>query len=86
VAVAVGGPTGLIRDGETGLLRPASATALAEALVGLAASPLSRARLARNALLEVRGRTWDAALGRLADGYRLVLDRQAGQAGRRVAA
>ncbi|MGI8800849.1 MAG: glycosyltransferase [Solirubrobacteraceae bacterium] len=86
VAVAVGGPTGLIRDGETGLLRPASTDALAEAVLALAASPLTRARLARNALAEVRGRTWEAALGRLADGYRRVLDGQGSQAGRRLAA
>ncbi len=86
VAVAVGGPTGLIRDGETGLLCPPSADALAEALLGLAARPLTRARLARNALGAVRERTWDAALGRLADGYRRVLDGQARRPGRRAAA
>ena len=83
VAVAVGGPTSLIRDGETGLLRPARADALAAAVLSLAASPLTRARLARNALAEVRGRTWEAALGRLADGYRMVLD---GPAADRLAA
>ncbi len=86
IAVAIGGPTGLIRDGETGLLRPASADALAEAVLALAAAPPTRVRLARNALAEVRGRTWEAALGRLADGYRLVLDGDASQPGRRVAA
>jgi glycosyltransferase involved in cell wall biosynthesis len=86
VAVAAGGPTGLIRDGETGLLRPPTAEALADGLLMLAASPLARARIARAALAEVRGRTWEAALGRLADGYRLVLDGQAGQAGHRRAA
>ncbi|MEA2297717.1 MAG: hypothetical protein QOF77_653 [Solirubrobacteraceae bacterium] len=86
VAVAVGGPTALIRDGETGLLRAGAPAPLAEAVLSLAASPLTRARLARNALAEVRGRTWEAALGRLADGYRLVTDRQTDQRGRRVAA
>ena len=86
VAVAVGGPAGLISDGETGLLCPPSADALAEALLRLAASPLTRARLARNALAAVRDRTWDAALGRLADGYRRVLEGQASRPGRRAAA
>jgi glycosyltransferase involved in cell wall biosynthesis/predicted metal-dependent phosphoesterase TrpH len=86
VAVAAGGPTGLIRDGVTGLLRPASADALAAAVLDLADSPLTRARLARSALADVRGRTWETALGRLGDGYRLVLDAQVGLPGRRVAA
>ena len=86
VAVAEGGPTGLIRDGVTGLLRPADADGLAEAVLDLVASPLTRARLARAALADVRGRTWEAALGRLADGYRLVLEHRAGLPGQRVAA
>jgi glycosyltransferase involved in cell wall biosynthesis len=86
IAVAEGGPTDLIRDGGTGILRPASPEALAAAVVALAASPLTRTRLARNALVEVRRRTWAAALERLAGGYRLVLDRQAGPASRHVAA
>ncbi|MEA2265893.1 MAG: hypothetical protein QOE27_1476, partial [Solirubrobacteraceae bacterium] len=54
--------------------------------VALAASPLTRTRLARNALVEVRARTWGSALERLAGGYRLVLDRQAGPVSRPVAA
>jgi glycosyltransferase involved in cell wall biosynthesis/predicted metal-dependent phosphoesterase TrpH len=73
VAVAEGGPTGLIADRETGLLRPASADALAAAVVELAGNPLLRERLARTALASVQGATWEAALGRLADGYRLAL-------------
>jgi glycosyltransferase involved in cell wall biosynthesis/predicted metal-dependent phosphoesterase TrpH len=73
IAVAEGGPTGLIRDGVTGLLRPASADALAGAVVELAANPLLRGRLARAALDAVAGATWEAALGRLGDGYRLAL-------------
>ncbi|MEA2356453.1 MAG: hypothetical protein QOD61_2582 [Solirubrobacteraceae bacterium] len=86
IAVAEGGPIDLVRDGGTGLLRAGSPAALAEAMVGLAASPLTRTRLARNALVEVRRRTWPAALERLAGGYRLVLDRQAGPVSRHVAA
>ena len=73
VAVAEGGPTGLIADGATGLLRPAAADALAGAVLELAGNPLLRDRLARAALTSVGGATWDAALGRLADGYRLAL-------------
>jgi glycosyltransferase involved in cell wall biosynthesis/predicted metal-dependent phosphoesterase TrpH len=73
VAVAEGGPTGLISDGETGVLRPASAEALAAAVVELAGNRLLRERLSRTALTAVAGATWEAALGRLADGYRLAL-------------
>jgi glycosyltransferase involved in cell wall biosynthesis/predicted metal-dependent phosphoesterase TrpH len=73
VAVAEGGPTGLISHGVTGILRPASADALAAAVVELAHNTLLRERLARSALAAVAGATWEAALGRLADGYRLAL-------------
>jgi hypothetical protein len=58
----------------TGLLRPAEAPALADALVTLAADSAARGRLAaagRGAALE---RTWDRALGRLAEGYRRTLE------------
>jgi glycosyltransferase involved in cell wall biosynthesis len=87
VAVAEGGPTALITDGETGLLRPAVADALADAVVKLAASPALRERLAQAALAGVRGRTWDAALGRLAEGYRIALgeDSAVAQGARRAA-
>jgi len=57
----------------TGLLREPWAGALAEAVVDLAAQPLLRERLTRSALAAVRERTWDRALGRLADGYRAAL-------------
>jgi glycosyltransferase involved in cell wall biosynthesis/predicted metal-dependent phosphoesterase TrpH len=73
VAVAEGGPTGLISHGVTGILRPASADALAAAVVELAHNTLLRERLARSALAAVAGATWEAALGRLADGYHLAL-------------
>ncbi len=73
VAVAEGGPLSLIEDGVTGLLREPWAGALAEAVCDLAAQPLLRERLARSALSAVRERTWDRALGRLADGYRAAL-------------
>ncbi|HWH10435.1 MAG TPA: glycosyltransferase [Solirubrobacteraceae bacterium] len=79
VAVAAGGPTGLITDGATGILCPASAQALAGAVVELAGNPLLRGRLARAALAGVHGATWEGALGRLADGYRLGLGEPVGR-------
>ncbi len=75
LAVDAGGPADLIADGESGLLRPADAGALAEALVGLAASPLQRRRLAAGGLNAARERTWQAALEELAAGYDGVLGR-----------
>jgi glycosyltransferase involved in cell wall biosynthesis/predicted metal-dependent phosphoesterase TrpH len=85
VAVGEGGPNALIKDGETGLLRPAEAGALARAVVALAGDPLGRERLARAALTSVGARTWEAALGRLAKGYRAALDGAAAEATRRAA-
>jgi glycosyltransferase involved in cell wall biosynthesis/predicted metal-dependent phosphoesterase TrpH len=73
VAVGEGGPATLVDDGETGLLRPARADALADAVLALAATPLLRQRLARNALAEVGGRTWEASMELLAAGYRAAL-------------
>jgi glycosyltransferase involved in cell wall biosynthesis len=73
VAVAEGGPCSIVDDARTGLLRPATVDALATAVGDLAAAPLRRRALAANALHAVRSRTWDAALGRLADGYRAAI-------------
>ncbi|HEV2812233.1 MAG TPA: glycosyltransferase [Solirubrobacteraceae bacterium] len=70
VAVAEGGPCSIVTDDVTGLLRPPDARALAQAVCELARMPFQRERLARNALLSVRERTWEAALERLAAGYR----------------
>ncbi len=69
VAVAEGGPCSIVDDGVTGLLRAADKDALADAVCELAASPLKREVLARAALTAVAERTWDRALGRLAEGY-----------------
>ncbi len=85
VAVAQGGPATLIRDGETGLLAPARADALADAVLQIAGSELLAERLRRGALAEVAGRSWDAALGRLADGYRRALFASAAADARQVA-
>ena len=62
-----------------------SASALGNALLALDSSPLMRTRIARAALAEVRGRTWEAALGRLADGYRAALGDVDAKPGRRAA-
>jgi glycosyltransferase involved in cell wall biosynthesis/predicted metal-dependent phosphoesterase TrpH len=73
VAVAEGGPLSLIEDRVTGLLCEASAPALADAVLELAASPLLRESLSRAALTAVRERTWERALERLGEGYRQVV-------------
>ena len=81
--MAEGGPCSIVEDGVTGRLCPADAQALADAVVELAAAPLQRERLALHALEAVRERTWERALGRLAEGYRRALgDRQAAGARR----
>ncbi len=87
LAVAEGGPLSLVEDGVTGLLREASAPALSDALLELAAAPLLRRRaLAAAALRSVRGRTWERTLELLADGYTSALEahrRRAARGGRR---
>ena len=86
IAVAEGGPCSIVDDGVTGLLRPADAGALADAVVTLAADPDARARLAGAARGAVAERTWDRALERLAQGYRRALDGEAGRVEARRAA
>jgi glycosyltransferase involved in cell wall biosynthesis len=73
VAVAEGGPAGLIENGRTGRLCSGDADALATAVLELARAPRRRAQLARAALAAVSTRTWDGALRQLADGYRRAL-------------
>ncbi|MGA2928045.1 MAG: glycosyltransferase [Solirubrobacteraceae bacterium] len=86
VAVAEGGPLSLITGGETGVLAPADAQALADALLSLVAAPLRAERIRRAALAAVKGRTWEAAFEQLASGYRSALgDREAAAAVRYVA-
>jgi glycosyltransferase involved in cell wall biosynthesis len=86
VAVAEGGPAGLIEDGRTGRLCPADPDALAVAALELARSPRRREQFAHAALAAVSERTWDAALRQLAAGYRRALDGASVAAGaRRVA-
>jgi glycosyltransferase involved in cell wall biosynthesis len=69
VAVNAGGPAELIDSGRSGLLCPPDAAVIGAAVAQLARSPRARARLARGGLAAVRERTWEASLGRLADGW-----------------
>jgi glycosyltransferase involved in cell wall biosynthesis/predicted metal-dependent phosphoesterase TrpH len=78
IAVARGGPVSLVEHRLSGLLCEPEAGALAAAMLELASTPLLRRRLATTALVHVRRRTWEAALGRLADGYRRALELRAG--------
>jgi glycosyltransferase involved in cell wall biosynthesis len=75
VAVAAGGPIELIDSGRSGLLCPPDAEAIGAAVADLAGSPDARRRLAAGGVAAVRERTWDAALGRLGDGWRRALAR-----------
>jgi len=86
VAVDEGGPRSIVQDGVSGLLRPPRAELLADAVVELAASPLRRQALARGGRAAVQGRSWEAAIGRLADGYRATLAARGAAAGARRAA
>jgi glycosyltransferase involved in cell wall biosynthesis/predicted metal-dependent phosphoesterase TrpH len=85
VAVAEGGPCSIVEDGVTGLLRPADATALADAVVTLAGDEGARARIGAAAAAAVRQRTWERSLQRLADGYRRALGAQDAGEARRAA-
>ena len=85
VAVAAGGPAELIADGRSGVLCPPRPEALADAVAGLAASRAMRERLARGGLAAAQERTWEAALARLAAGWRRALGER-GAAGERRSA
>ena len=85
IAVDEGGPRSLIEPGETGLLVEPTPGALADAVQTLLDSPLLRERMLRAALTAARGRTWEAALERLAAGYREALSRRPVAADRLVA-
>jgi glycosyltransferase involved in cell wall biosynthesis/predicted metal-dependent phosphoesterase TrpH len=85
IAVAEGGPRSLIENRVTGLLCPADAPALADALLELASSPLLREHLSRAALASIRQRTWERALQRLAEGYKRVISPSAPEINARAA-
>jgi len=69
VAVDEGGPSSIVVDGETGRLCDPDPAMLAAAILQLADSPAWRAKLGRQAMEAARGRTWEAAMSQLADGY-----------------
>jgi glycosyltransferase involved in cell wall biosynthesis/predicted metal-dependent phosphoesterase TrpH len=69
VVVRAGGPAELVQSGRSGVLCPPDAAAIGAAVAGLARSRAARTRLAHGGLAAVRERTWDAALGRLGDGW-----------------
>jgi glycosyltransferase involved in cell wall biosynthesis len=73
VAVNEGGPRSLITDAETGLLAPADPHLLADRLIRLVRTPLLAERLRKTALAQVRERTWERSMERLAAGYRSAL-------------
>jgi glycosyltransferase involved in cell wall biosynthesis len=73
VAVDRGGPACLIEHGETGLLAPPDVNALADAVLSMTGTPLLSERISRAAMAAVRGRSWEAALDRLAAAYRIAL-------------
>jgi glycosyltransferase involved in cell wall biosynthesis/predicted metal-dependent phosphoesterase TrpH len=79
VAVDRGGPACLIEPDETGLLAPPELTALAGAVLSVTQSPPLAERIGRGGLAAVRGRSWEAALDRLAAAYRIALDAHADQ-------
>jgi glycosyltransferase involved in cell wall biosynthesis/predicted metal-dependent phosphoesterase TrpH len=80
VAVAAGGPAELVAHGRSGLLCSPDPGVLGLTLAGLAGSPSARRRLSGGGLRAVQERSWEAALGRLAEGWQLAL------AGRRATA
>jgi glycosyltransferase involved in cell wall biosynthesis/predicted metal-dependent phosphoesterase TrpH len=85
IAVDEGGPTSLIEDEATGLLRPPHAGILAHAVLDLAAAPGRRARLARTAAGRLRERSWERSLATLAGGYRQALEGERSTFERRAA-
>jgi glycosyltransferase involved in cell wall biosynthesis len=69
VAVAEGGPSSIVIDGETGRLCEPDPGMLAAAVLQLADSPAWRRKLGRQARETALGRTWEASMNQLADGY-----------------
>jgi glycosyltransferase involved in cell wall biosynthesis len=85
VAVAEGGPRSLIEHGETGLLAPADAEALAGQVLNLVRDQVLGEQIRSAALAAVRGRTWETSMEQLAQGYRGVLDRSSAAPERQIA-
>lgn len=81
VAVAENGPLSIIEDGVSGLLRPADADALADAVLSVTSDAELADRLRVGALASIADRTWDASLERLAAGYRAAIDEHVARGG-----
>ena len=73
VAVDEGGPAALIENRHTGILCRPHADHLAGAVLQLASSPTLRRRLGEAAVRNAASRSWERALGQLAEGYRCTL-------------
>jgi glycosyltransferase involved in cell wall biosynthesis/predicted metal-dependent phosphoesterase TrpH len=73
VAVAEGGPASLVENRHTGMLCQPDPDHIAGAVLQLAASPLLRRHLGASAVRAARARSWEQAMGQLADGYRRAL-------------
>jgi glycosyltransferase involved in cell wall biosynthesis/predicted metal-dependent phosphoesterase TrpH len=74
VAVDEGGPSSIVVDGETGRLCEPEPAMLAAALRQVADSPSWRAKLGRQGREAAVGRTWEASMRQLADGYDRVTE------------
>jgi glycosyltransferase involved in cell wall biosynthesis/predicted metal-dependent phosphoesterase TrpH len=83
VAVAEGGPAGLIEHGKTGLLASADADRLADAVLSLASDRQLRERIGAAARAAARSRTWTRSLEQLAAGYLRALEQPAAEVRRR---
>jgi len=77
VAVRYGGPADLIDEGRSGLFCEPNPDEIAAKLLRLSENPSLRARLVRGGLAAAGERSWATALGQLADGYSLLLARDA---------
>lgn len=77
VAVAEGGPLEILRDGDTGLLVPPTAAALAEGIITLAADPAAARAMGARARADVLARyQWRIGAERLLSVYERVGSRQ----------
>jgi glycosyltransferase involved in cell wall biosynthesis/predicted metal-dependent phosphoesterase TrpH len=76
VAVAEGGPVSLIENGQTGILSLPEIKPLSASVLRIVNNPLLAERLQQGALRRVKDCTWEAAMGRLGDGYGRALTPQ----------
>jgi glycosyltransferase involved in cell wall biosynthesis/predicted metal-dependent phosphoesterase TrpH len=73
VAIAEGGPASLVENRHTGMLCQADPDHVAGTVLQLASSPLLRRHLGASAARAARERSWEQAMGQLAEGYRRAL-------------